>query len=263
MLHEVHSLPGELSSKRGNLSPWREMEGIVKGLIDLIFPPLCAFCGTPLAENDKVDICPGCLRDIHFISPPICPKCGLPFPMEMGEDHLCGQCLGREWHFGSARALGLYEGTIREAIHTLKYRGKSFLAKPLVGLLNRGYPFIDYGSYDLLVPVPLHPKRLRERGFNQALILGKAIGRREEIPCTGFALKKIRWSHPQVSLSPNEREKNVKGSFAVADPAAVRGKRILLIDDVMTTGSTVNECARELLKAEAGEVDVFTLARAV
>jgi ComF family protein len=239
------------------------MEGIVKGLIDLIFPPLCAFCGTPLTEDDGAEICPGCLRNIRFISPPICPTCGLPFPMEMGEDHLCGQCLGRQWHFGSARALGLYEGAIREAIHDLKYKGKSFLAKPLVGLLDRGYPFIDYGSYDLLVPVPLHPKRLRERGFNQALILGKAIGRREGVYCEGFLLKKIRWSPPQINLSPKERQKNVKGSFAVVDPGRIRGKRVLLIDDVMTTGSTVNECAGELLKAGAEEVDVFTLARAV
>ncbi len=239
------------------------MEGIVKGLIDLIFPPHCAFCGTPLAEDEVAEICPGCLRNIRFISPPICPKCGFPLVMGVGEDHLCGQCLRRQWHFGSARALGLYDGAIREAIHNLKYRGKSFLAKSLTGLLDRGYPFMDYGSYGLLVPVPLHPKRLRERGFNQALMLGKAIGRREGVPCRGFLLRKIRWSPPQIDLSPQAREKNVKGSFAVTDPERVRGKRVLLIDDVMTTGSTVNECAGELLKAGAGEVDVFTLARAV
>jgi predicted amidophosphoribosyltransferase len=209
------------------------MEGIVKGLIDLIFPPHCSFCGTPFATDDTAEICPDCLRNIRFISPPICPKCGFPFLMGIGEDHLCGQCLRRQWHFGSAKALGLYEGAIREAIHQLKYRGKSFLAKSLAGLLDRGYPFIDY------------------------------IGRREGIPCRGFLLKKITWSPPQIDLSPREREKNVKGSFAVTDPGRVRGKRVLLIDDVMTTGSTVNECARELLKAGAGEVDVFTLARAV
>ncbi len=239
------------------------MEGIVKGLIDLIFPPLCAFCGSPLAEDDTGEICPGCLRNVRFISPPICPQCGVPFVSQSGEDHLCGQCLRRQWHFGSARALGLYEGAIREAIHLLKYRGKSFLAKSLVGLVSMGYPFIDYDAYDLMLPVPLHPKRLRERGFNQALIVGRVIGRREGVPCPGFVLRKTRWSAPQIHLSPKEREKNVKGSFAVADPAKVRGKRILLIDDVMTTGSTVNECARELLKAGAEGVDVFTLARAV
>jgi ComF family protein len=159
--------------------------------------------------------------------------------------------------------LGLYDGPIREAIHLLKYRGKPFLVKPLVGLLSLGYPFIDYDAYDLMVPVPLHPKRLRERGFNQALIVGRAIGRREKVPCTGFVLRKTRLSAPQVDLSPKEREKNVRGSFAVVDPAKVEGKRVLLVDDVMTTGSTVNECARELLKAGAKGVDVFTLARAV
>ena len=239
------------------------MEGIVKGLIDLIFPPLCAFCGSPLAEDDRGEICPGCLRNVRFISPPICPKCGVPFISQSGEDHLCGQCLRRRWHFGSARALGLYDGPIREAIHALKYERKSFLAKPLVGLLDKGYPFMDYGSYDLLVPVPLHAKRLRERGFNQALVLGRAMARREGVPCTGFILRKTRPSAPQIHLSLRERQRNVKGSFAVADPAKVRGKRALLIDDVMTTGSTVNECTRELSKAGAAQVDVFTVARAV
>jgi ComF family protein len=236
------------------------MEGILKGLIDLIFP---ALCGGPLAEDDRGKICPNCLRSVRFISPPICPKCGVPFVSRSVEDHLCGQCLRREWHFGSARALGLYEGPIREAIHAFKYEGKAFLAKPLVGLLDRAYPFMDFGSYDLLVPVPLHPKRLRERGFNQALVLARVIGRREGVSCTGFVLRKTRPSAPQIHLSPTEREKNVKGSFAVADPAKVRGKKVLLIDDVMTTGATVNECARGLLKAGAMGVDVFTLARAV
>ncbi len=239
------------------------MEGILKGLVDLIFPPLCAFCGTPLGEDDRGEICPGCLRNIRFISPPICPTCGVPFVSQSVEDHLCGQCLRRKWHFGSARALGLYDGPLREAIHALKYEGKAFLAKPLVGLLGRAYPFVDYGSYDFLVPVPLHTKRLRERGFNQALVLARAIRRREGVPCTGFILRKTRPSAPQIDLRPKEREKNVKGSFAVADPAKVRGKRVLLIDDVMTTGSTANECARELLKAGSARVDVFTMARTV
>ena len=211
------------------------MKGIVKVLVDLIFPPLCPFCGSPLAEDDTGEICPGCLRNVRFISPPICPKCGLPFVSQSVEDHLCRQCLRKRWYFGSARALGLYQGPLREAIHGLKYEGKSFLANPLVGLLDRAYPFIDYGSYDILVPVPLHPRRLRERGFNQALILGRTMARREGVPCTGFVLRKTRSSAPQIDLSPKEREKNVKGSFAVADPEKVRGKRVLLIDDVMTT----------------------------
>ncbi len=239
------------------------MEGIIKGLIDLIFPPLCAFCGCPLAEDETGEICPGCLRNVRFISPPICPTCGVPFVSQSGEDHLCGQCLRGKWHFSMARALGLYDGPLRDAIHALKYEGKPFLAKTLVGLLDRGYPFIDYGLYDLLVPVPLHPKRLRERGFNQALVLGRAMARREGVPCMGFVLRKTRPSEPQIHLNPEEREKNVRGSFAVADPPKVRGKRVLLIDDVMTTGSTVDECARELSKAGATQVDVFTMARAV
>jgi ComF family protein len=239
------------------------MEGLIKGLIDLIFPALCVFCGVPLVETEKGEICPVCLRKIRFISPPICPKCGLPFVSVGGEDHLCGQCLQRQWHYASARALGFYEGPMRAAVHLLKYKGKSFVAKPLAGLLKMGYPFMDFDSYDFLVPVPLHPKRLRERGFNQAVLLTRSIGRERGIPCRVSLLKKIKLTPPQIRLTPREREENVKGSFAVVDSAGARGRRILLIDDVMTTGSTVNECARELVKAGAREVDVFTFARAL
>jgi ComF family protein len=109
----------------------------------------------------------------------------------------------------------------------------------------------------------LHPKRLRERGFNQAVLLARSIGRERGISCRVSLLKKIKWTPPQISLTPREREKNVKGSFAVVDSTGARGRRILLIDDVMTTGSTVNECARELMKAGAREVGVFTFARAL
>ncbi|MFH2011812.1 MAG: ComF family protein [Pseudomonadota bacterium] len=122
---------------------------------------------------------------------------------------------------------------------------------------------IDFKSYDFLIPVPLHFKRLRERGFNQALSLAKYIGKKHGIPIDYMSLKRIKWESPQINLSKKEREENVKGVFFLRDKNRLKDKSILLIDDVYTSGATVNECAKVLRKAEACKVDVLTLARAV
>jgi len=122
---------------------------------------------------------------------------------------------------------------------------------------------IDFKSYDFLIPVPLHFKRLRERGFNQALFLARYIGKRYGIPIDYMSLKRIKWESPQINLSKKERERNVKGVFSLSNKSRFKDKSILLIDDVYTSGATVNECARVLTKAERVRVDVLTLCRAV
>lgn len=163
-----------------------------------------------------------------------------------------------------ARALGVYEGSLREAIHRWKYEGKtaltSFFASRMVEGLSR---YWDPESFDLLIPVPLHPQRLRERGFNQALLLAKEMSHRTGIPFRKRLLRKSRPTPPQVNLSGGEREKAVRGSFYTTRSEDVKGRSILLVDDVYTTGATVNECARALLKAGAERVDVLTLAHAL
>jgi ComF family protein len=151
-----------------------------------------------------------------------------------------------------------------KAIHRLKYGGKTALARPLGALARATFcQSWNAGSIDLLLPVPLHMKRLRQRGFNQAYLVNKKWAAQEGIPFDGFALSRSRWTEPQTTLARAERRKNVRGAFSLLHPDGVKGQRILLVDDVFTTGATVNECARVLMKGGARWVDVLTLARAV
>ncbi|HSB06265.1 MAG TPA: ComF family protein [Thermodesulfobacteriota bacterium] len=162
------------------------------------------------------------------------------------------------------RALGYYEGPLREAIHRWKYEGRTYLT-PLFGeWMTKAYSlYWEIGLFDLLIPVPLHPQRLRERGFNQALLLVKELSHRIGTPYRKRILEKRKPTVPQVNLSGVEREKGVKGAFHLSEGAAVDGKAVLLVDDVYTTGATVNECAKVLLAGGADRVDVFTLSHAV
>jgi len=163
-----------------------------------------------------------------------------------------------------ARALGAFDGSLQAAIHRWKYEGKThltpFFAEWMTEGLNR---YWDLNSVDLLIPVPLHPQRLRERGFNQALLLAKELSRRTEIPYFKTILKKRKSTLPQVNLSGVEREKGLRGVFHVIEREELLGKSVLLVDDVYTTGATVNECSKALVRGGAGRVDVFTLAHAI
>ena len=163
-----------------------------------------------------------------------------------------------------ARALGAFEGSLQAAIHRWKYEGKthltSFFAEWMAEVLNR---YWEVNSLDLLIPVPLHPQRLRERGFNQALLLVKELSRRTDLPYLKAILKKKKPTVPQVNLSGAEREKGVRGTFHVIEKKELLGKSVLLVDDVYTTGATVNECSRVLLGGGAERVDVLTLAHAI
>lgn len=235
----------------------------LKTLFQFFFPPQCYCCETFLSEGQQ-GLCPDCLSGIHWIEPPLCTKCGIPFLSQGEKSHLCGSCIEKDRFFTMSRALGYYEGPLREAIHRWKYQGKLYLS-PLFGeWMARG--FFQYWSidlFDLVIPVPLHPQRLRERGFNQALLLAKELSRRIGIPYRRKVLEKRKPTVPQVSLSGREREKGVKGAFHLTREGEVEGKGILVVDDVYTTGATVNECARVLLAGGANRVDVFTLGHAV
>ena len=151
-----------------------------------------------------------------------------------------------------------------EAIHLLKYRKKTSLSRPLSALARETFlQFWDINTIDLLVSVPLHVKRLRERGFNQAHLLMKRWAKQDGIPLDSLTLSRGRWTEPQTTLSRAERRKNIKGAFSVRNPKRIKSRKVLLVDDVYTTGATVNECARVLMKAGAEFVDVLTLARAI
>jgi ComF family protein len=160
--------------------------------------------------------------------------------------------------------LGAYDGSLQETIHRWKYQGKITLTSFFGEWMTEGiYHYWDPNLFDLLIPVPLHPQRLRERGFNQALLLVKELSRRTGIPHRKRVLQKRKLTIPQVNLSGIAREKEVRGSFHVIGREEVEGKTILLVDDVYTTGSTVNECSKVLVAAGAERVDVLTLAHAL
>ena len=187
----------------------------------------------------------------------------MPYPHQEGEDHLCGECLVAERPFAVARAVGLYEDTLLTAIHLFKYRGRIGIGKILGNIMADFSGGIwDMKSFSVIMPVPLHKKRLRERGFNQAVILARAIAKRFALPLDFMALRREVLTAPQVGLGHEERSINVRGAFTVRKPERAAGKRILLVDDVYTTGSTLAECAKTLLKAGADSVAVLTLARA-
>jgi ComF family protein len=166
--------------------------------------------------------------------------------------------------FASARAAFVFDGTVKELIHRLKYGKKVHISRPLALVAARSLAsFITDCRADLVIPVPLHRKRLRQRGFNQAVLVADVFAKTWHLPLSRNNLCRIRWTEPQIHLSYNDRLNNVRGAFAVKNPAQVEGQRLILVDDVYTTGSTVAECAKVLKKAGAGEVFVATIARAV
>ncbi len=169
--------------------------------------------------------------------------------------------MGRPPFFDRARAVGAYDGSLRTAIHRFKYDNRSLLAEPLGALLaESGRQILQRERYDIIMPVPLHERRVRQRGFNQSLFLARQVGERWGIALEAEGLKRSRWTDPQTMLPEKVRLKNVRGAFTYRGPG-VMYKEVLLIDDVYTSGSTVNECAKVLKKQGAGIVDVLTLAR--
>lgn len=233
----------------------------IKAALDFIFPPLCHICRSFIPDAGQIHICTDCRENLPRVVSPLCLLCGIPF-VASGDDHTCGRCLTEPPYFESARAQLLYEGPARDLIHHFKYNHKTHLRRPLALLALEGQgDYISGKAPEILIPVPLHSSRLRSRGFNQAVLLGELFSSGMALPMLVDGLSRTRPTRPQIDLSAEERRNNVKGAFAVNRPAAVTGKRILLLDDVVTTGSTVNECARVLKKAGAAAITVITIAR--
>lgn len=239
---------------------WR---GYLDALLDVIFPPLCHVCRCHIPDPDSLHICPSCLAGMPAIAHPLCTVCGEPFAGR-GGDHPCGACLSRLPGFDMARAAMPYEGSARDLIHSFKYRHKSHLKHALSQMMARRLAgeFLP-GAPDIVVAVPLHPRRLRQRGFNQSMLLADGVSRVWGVPLERRALCRIRWTEPQADLTAEERHANVRGAFDCRLPDRVAGRRVLLVDDVLTTGSTVDECARVLKGYGARAVLVAAAARAL
>jgi ComF family protein len=217
-------------------------------------------------------LCPQCLANLIPVESPLCTCCGIPFTSRQGQDHYCADCLASGNTFGIARAPLVYDKIMTKVIHRFKYGGKIQLAGPLSQLLLTALMYLgDIDGVDIILPVPLHPDRLRQRGFNQAYLLIRnwprlAARNGSDIPQIRIErdlLIRTRPTAPQSALGRNQRADNIKDAFDLTCKDAVAGKSILLIDDVLTTGATVNECGRLLLDRGARQVDVLTLARAI
>lgn len=236
---------------------------LLRAFLDVLFPPLCHLCKAPVPEAGPLHLCDACLGAMTPITSPLCPVCGIPHGTEGGIDHPCGSCILTPPPFDGARGALLYDGPIQELIHRHKYGLRAHLRRPLALLAVRHLtPFVQSAAPHVIVPVPLHRTRLRERGFNQAVLMGAVLAREWRLPLLRDTLRRVRPTVAQVTLSAQERRANVRGAFAVADPARVAGRRVLLVDDVSTTGSTVTECARVLKEAGATAVFVATVALA-
>lgn len=235
---------------------------VLNDMSDVLFPPQCLGCAEILHTlNDQI-FCPTCKEQIHLITGSICHICGTTFPDSPAESHLCADCLEKKPYFSCARAVFSYENIILNAIHRFKYKRNISIGETLASFMTDfQFPNMDYADYSIILPVPLHIKRLRERGFNQSLILARAIGEKHQMPVDFSLLKRHKFTLTQTGSNKKERKQNIKGAFEVTDKKKIAGKSIILIDDVYTTGATVNECAKTLIKAGAQKVSVLTLAR--
>jgi len=230
------------------------VKDVADGVLELIYPPKCLICG----ELGCPWICDACRAKIDPVPQPYCPTCGHPM-----FDVFCNSCHGRRRSFTAARAAGEYSGVLKEAVHHFKFNGHRMLAPILADLF---YAYLIHStdfpwrSADVIIPIPIRNARKRERGYNQSELLAEELSRLINKPLARNAVKRIGSSHPQVNLSREERLKNVKGAFQVVFPSELVKKKVLLIDDVATTCSTVHECSRTLLDAGASKVYVLCLA---
>jgi ComF family protein len=231
-------------------------------MLDLIYPRTCIHCGSQVVPDPLRYICWDCLCDTPKIEPPFCAVCGDPVAGDIQHNYTCFSCTREPPDFDYARSAVRYEGAVAEALRDLKYKGALWLVQDLSALLLACVQaeFPDC-SFDAVTAVPLYPVRYRERGFNQSGALGAALARRMHIPFRAGFLRRIRSTVTQTGLTAPQRMANVYGAFRIGLLSCLSGRRILLVDDVMTTGATVNACAKALKKGGAAAVHVVTVAR--
>lgn len=227
-------------------------------LLTQLFPPACPLCYTTFPAAWSAPFCSACLLGFRPLPAAHCSCCALPFPAQENSAHLCGRCIEKPPSFRAVHAVGLYDSSLREAIHHFKFNNRVGLDRPFGIMLDKTLP--SDLEVDLLVPVPLHRSRLQQRSYNQSLLLAHEVARCRRLPVAGQLLKKNAETVAQQGLSARERERNLGRAFLVRKKLA--GEKILLIDDVMTTGATARACSRALMAAGAAAVDVAVVGRA-
>jgi len=238
------------------------LRSFMRHALDLALPPLCPSCRTPLA--DGAGLCPDCWSKLSFIAPPFCARLGIPFTYDPGPGLLSMEAIANPPAYDRARAAVRYDDIARALVLSFKYGDRLDLAPMLGRWMMRAGEELTRDA-DALVPVPLHWRRLWSRRFNQSAALAGAIAQACGVPVLYDALKRVRATPQQVGLSKPQRAENVQGAFRVPAErkAQVAGRRLLLVDDVLTSGATADTCARALLRAGAAHVDVLVFARVV
>ena len=231
-------------------------------MLGVVYPPTCIGCGG--ATGEPHTLCGRCWSDIRFIERPYCERLGTPFAVDLGIPLLSPAAIADPPVFERARAVARYDDVARKLVHRLKYGDRLELARALgIMMVRAGAELLP--AADVIVPVPLHRRRLWWRRFNQAMALAGVIGKNSGVPCDPFLLARVKATKPQVGLSKTQRGENLQGAFRVPAEAKPRlqGKRVLLVDDVLTTGATANAASRALLRGGARAVDVLAFARVV
>jgi ComF family protein len=240
------------------------VSGIAESLFATLFPSDCRFCRSPLINISRLPVCQACLSEIHPVEGTVCSVCGerlqTPFADRNGPEEVrCGLCRKMAPPFVKAVAYGSYDGGLRELIHLLKYEQVRPAAVVLGRMLKEASNGLDSFGIDqpVVVPVPLHARKLRQRGFNQSVLIAQEFIKL----ASGKMTLQRRETESQIGLTRHQRRENIRGAFVVSRPQEIAGRDVLLIDDVFTTGTTVSECARVLLRAGASKVLVATVAR--
>ena len=232
-----------------------------RAALDTLYPPICLACRAATSEAGA--LCSSCWRAMRFIERPFCDRLGTPFEHDLGEGLLSPQAVTDPPVFQRARAVARFEdGPARRLVHRLKYSDRGELAAPMGAWMARAGADV-LAEADAITPVPLHARRLWTRRFNQAAALGREIARRAGKPFEPALLRRVKATRSQVGLSREQRVQNMQGAFRAAPAASVQGRRIALVDDVLTSGATANAAARALLRAGAAQVDLIVFARVV
>jgi len=230
--------------------------------LGFFYPEICQLCEAERASVRDGFVCARCWRQARFIKPPFCGRCGLPFEGDLTTPFECTNCREMELHFCSARSAVVARGGVLEAIHRFKYQRQLWFEDFLASLfLREAVPALGGQNWDIIAPVPLHPVKQREREFNQAERLGMRLSTALNIPLAGRLLWRVISTATQTRLTRQQRAANMRGAFAMRPGVRLDGERVILVDDVFTTGATTSACARVLVAAGAGDVCVWTVAR--
>ncbi len=233
------------------------LQQTIESAITFIYPAQCHVCKKQLGFESTPYICNSCWKIIEFIQSPWCEICGIPYT-----ENLCNSCATKPPRFGKLRTIAVYENTIQQAIHQFKFNKRDSLSHTLKQLILDNIPCdLNLTDYDYVLPVPIHKKRLRERGFNQSTLLAKGIAKVVGLRVLEDVLIREKNTSPQSSLDREARQTNIKGAFKIQNADIIRDKHILVFDDVFTTGATVREVVNVLWDADPIEIDVLTLAR--